>query len=162
MVMSGTWPTVAGMLTLAFVTSGLPGPAAVEAATVDVAATFSVTGPWRIVNRQTGRCLDSNYAGNAYTLPCNDGLYQGWYRTTAPSGTSTAIFDSQTGQCLDSNSSGNLYTLPCNAGDYQQWVGNTQVTDLATGFCLDSNDAGSAYTLTCNGGNYQSWNIVAF
>lgn len=148
------WPVVTGVAAVVLGVLGLPGPA----------GAVDVSGPWRLVDLQTGRCLDSNYAGEVYTLPCNDGLYQGWYRTTAPSGTSTAIFDSQTGRCLDSNTAGSLYTLPCNAGNYQQWVANSsdQLTDLQTGLCLDSNDAGDAYTLACNLGDYQVWNIVAF
>jgi hypothetical protein len=110
---------------------------------------------------QTGLCLDSNYAGNVYTLGCNAGNYQRWTGEGV-----YAMKNVQTGLCLDSNYAGDVYTLGCNGGNYQNWgfyLDPTGATSGAllinnqTGRCLDSNYAGHVYTLPCNGGNYQIW-----
>ena len=77
------------------------------------------TGEIRIINQNFGTCLDSNYDGDVYILPCNGGNYQNWYIN--PSSESGTIVDAQTGRCLDSNYAGNIYTLPCNGGNYQNW-----------------------------------------
>jgi hypothetical protein len=71
---------------------------------------------------QTNLCLDSNYAANVYTSPCDgDDTFQDW--SWGGQGTAFTIQNYQTGLCLDSNSSGNLYTNPCNWNDnYQNWV----------------------------------------
>jgi serine/threonine-protein kinase len=163
------------------VTAAAVGPAA--AAAVPHGGTYvslGAIGLDTIHDVATGRCLDSNAAGNAYTLPCNGGQYQDWYlyqyEESLP--TTTVYFyayqDAATGRCLDSNAAGNLYTTqggsvyatyPCQApvNTYQDWVPTglgTSFFDWATGRCLDSNAAGNAYTLPCNGGPYQEWGVV--
>lgn len=103
-------------------------------------------------------CLDSNTAGNVYTLGCNGGNFQNWI--FAGSGRTSTLRNVSTGFCLDSNTSGNVYTLRCNGGNFQNWqVGGSggRVVNVATGLCLDSNTAGRVYTLQCNGGNFQNW-----
>ncbi|MFF1738164.1 hypothetical protein ACFVXB_43715, partial [Streptomyces sp. NPDC058247] len=60
----------------------------------------------------TGRCLDSNYAGYAYTLPCNGGAYQSWQRVGDGNGREI-IKNAQTGMCLAANAVGSLYTAAC-------------------------------------------------
>lgn len=111
----------------------------------------------------TKRCLDSDYAGSAYTTPCyaND-TYQDWAYFLTQYG--MTLNDYQTARCLDSNYAGAVYTSACNGDNtYQNWSfggegpGNT-IQDYQTGLCLDSNSSGNLYTDGCNWNNYyQNW-----
>lgn len=106
-------------------------------------------------NWETGRCLDSNYRGNAYVLGCNRGNYQNWSIDHVDTLNGWIfgfrIINNQTGRCLDSDFNSNVYTLPCNGGDYQVWwmYGYDSIHqawfDKATGRVLDDN---SGYLMT--------------
>jgi hypothetical protein len=95
-------------------------------AALSVAATIGISSPaWadgvtRYQSRRTDACLDSNTAGNAYTLGCNTGAYQYWTYQSID-GTSYYLINKATGRCLDANSAGSVYTLSCNGGANQQW-----------------------------------------
>lgn len=118
-----------------------------------------------IKDYKTGRCLDSNTHGSAYTQPCNGGSYQKWYQVNTSNG--FILKNAKTGRCLDSNTHGSLYTQPCNGGSYQVWVSASfaatysTVWDNKTGRYLDSNTHGNAYTQPYNGGGYQRWRAFA-
>jgi hypothetical protein len=73
-------------------------------------------------NFATGRLLDSNGAGDVYTLGDNGGNFQRW-KSYYNSCLNNYILQNQaTGRVLDSNASGKVYTLPYKAGNYyQKW-----------------------------------------
>ncbi|MCA1706877.1 MAG: RICIN domain-containing protein [Actinobacteria bacterium] len=101
----------------------------------------------RWVNNVTGQCLDSNHAGQVYTLPCQPfNQYQKWYVGR----NNHTLVNFATGRCLDSNYAGRVYTLPCNGGNYQNWehVWPSHLQDLQTQRCLGVNGR-SVYAQPC-------------
>lgn len=133
-----------------------------------VAATVGISSPALAANYQSykndwsGACLDSNSAGEAYTLGCNTGTYQDW-DVQFISGTSYYLKNRATGLCLDGNSAGKVYTLSCNGGTNQRWrrVGSPgQWINIQTAKCL----TGSVYTdkrvvfqAVCSSDNTEEW-----
>lgn len=131
--------------------------------------------PGPMIDDATGRCLDSDYNGNAYAIPCNGGKYQHWY--VKPNDGHDHLVNQQTGLCLTIKSGvySNLWiigTAGCNAGDLSQdwaydqlssniesWenigVGMDQVLDSDTDG--RGNNVGSVYIDPWNGGAYQKW-----
>lgn len=106
-----------------------------------------------IRNWNNGRCLDSNSAGAAYTLPCNGGAYQQWVELTEKSGSAypNRLIDLATNRCL-TNDSGQVYTYPCIPGYRNQlWIdydlgGNVHTfLNIQTGSVLKANSAGFVY-----------------
>jgi serine/threonine-protein kinase len=121
-----------------------------------------------IRNWETGRCLDSNWAGQVYTLGCNGGDYQGW-RIEYVGQREVFVYhivNVKTGRCLDTAAAGYVQTTPCEGHkEYQLWhaAGTDGMRKIELrqysfrGSCLDSNRAGSVYKLRCNGGGFQLW-----
>jgi hypothetical protein len=116
-----------------------------------------------IQNYESGRLLDSNEAGNIYTLPQNGGNFQKWNLFCEQN--LCVIQNVATGRIIDSNNAGNAYTLPANGGDFQKWYRTFSgiqdrfyFQNKATGRFLDSNN-GSVYTLPFYGNHYQKWSI---
>lgn len=124
--------------------------------------------PGIIRNWATGKCLDSNFAGQVYTLPCNGGGFQRW-TIEYYSGDQWRIRNTTTALCLDGNNNGAVYTRPCqDPNAWQKWIPTSfqgiplwSVVRFGhatnSSWCLDSNTGGSVYTLPCNGGGFQDW-----
>ena len=125
-------------------------------------------GTYFLRDKATGFNLDSNAAGQVYTLPGNGGAYQKWVFRPTNDGNkfSFYIVDRATGFFLDSNDNGDVYTLPGNRGAYQRWLpdlrpdGYYYLFNVQTARVLDSNAAGQVYTLPHNGGSYQGWRLT--
>lgn len=127
-----------------------------------------------IRNWETGRCLDSDWNGNVYTLPCNGGNYQKWYIQWnfdrcgySYCQTGFLVRNVATDRCLDSW--GSPYVVTSSEcwvrSDNRSWQVSTSNNYVVTrfkwftdsNFCLDSNYAGNVYTQWCNGGGFQNW-----
>ncbi|WP_327006907.1 RICIN domain-containing protein [Dactylosporangium sp. NBC_01737] len=72
---------------------------------------------YRLLNQQTGFCLDSNRDGAVYTLPClNPDSHQLWQRVpvTTASTSAVAYHNRASGRCLSLEPTGStLRTVPC-------------------------------------------------
>jgi hypothetical protein len=72
---------------------------------------------YRLLNQQTGFCLDSNRDGAMYTLPClNPDSHQVWQRVpvTTASTSAVAYRNPASGRCLSLEPTGPpLRTVPC-------------------------------------------------
>jgi hypothetical protein len=146
---------------IAALTLGVAGLVGVGAAPAGAAASITrhpdnaqiLDNAQIMINRASGECLDSDYDGRVYTLPCNSGNFQNW-RPVA----STLFVNSQTDRCLDSDNAGRVYTLPCNGGNLQNWhADGARIVNNQTGLCLA--DFAGIETQPCHGGDSQYWDI---
>ncbi len=80
-----------------------------------------MSGIYCLQSFATGKVLDSNTDGKAYTLQYNCGDYQKWDIIQSGNGW-VNLRNVATNRYLDSNSEGHLYTLPANGGEYQKWI----------------------------------------
>jgi hypothetical protein len=165
-----TW--TAGLVVLLSACGGLAivAPDAI-AAGMQPAHGSSVRATGRLVDYQTGRCLDSNYNGTVYTNPCwRKDNYQIWDLVVDLDAGRQELMDNQTGRCLQGGiDRRHIRTTPCPAGNWafdvarnprDRAVGN--IFDLAYGeaVALDSNYSGHAYEGASNRGRYQEWHAT--
>ncbi|GAA4197819.1 RICIN domain-containing protein [Microbispora amethystogenes] len=154
--------------------------AAVMAVSVTLPAPAQAyVGKHNLKNYATGRCLDSNWDGAVYTLPCapnGTNAHQMWepllqYRDGVNPDI-VVLRNDATGRCLARiNSTGELRTIvECDDNDsyatvewyaqgsswkrviFSHWYGNTS-------YAVDSNFTGGAYAQAWNGGLRQQWNF---
>ena len=109
-----------------------------------------------LVNRATGRTLDSNDEGEVYANHMNHGAFQKWL--IHGDGDTYDLTNVATGRVLDSNMDGLVYTAVLNTGPFQKWrMYGEMLQNVATGRFLDSDANGDVYTLEHKGGPFQHW-----
>jgi hypothetical protein len=168
-----TWVRVkrlkAVILATAVALMAVPAVASATAARADVYS----PSPTILRSWTQGQCLDSNYNGNVYSLPCNWGNYQNWQIVYAGRGLNLEsvyyLQDAQTGLCLENNTGAFIFTAPCLNSTEQWWYANEYVDvhghtvinfeTYALNGCLDANvPNGVPYVYpTCYTGGYQDW-----
>ncbi|GAB1822550.1 RICIN domain-containing protein [Herbidospora sp. RD11066] len=143
-------------------------------------------GTGNLKNYATGRCLDSDFNGNVYTLPCSPpyfNLHQLWepilqYRGDGIAGSPhrfdlVVLKNRATNRCLARMDNGALRTtVECDDNEWnsaREWYAqgsswNKVIFSLwwgNTSYAVDSNHAGQSYAQTWNGGQHQQWNFIA-
>jgi hypothetical protein len=78
-------------------------------------------GVYVLMSVATVKALDSDHAGNLYTLPYNNGSFQKW-NVIQPGRGWVNVRNVATGRDIGSNHQGNVYTLRINFGPFQKWV----------------------------------------
>jgi serine/threonine-protein kinase len=131
-------------------------------------AQAAVTLTFHLQDWATGRCLDSNTAGDVYTSPCQSGNnWQTWRIYTYPPTSDVDLQNVATGRWLtwDGSSStvrtSSSYSFLADAQALGPNWGNVHLDydphRDGSNHCLDSNGSGAAYVIACNYGTYQTW-----
>jgi hypothetical protein len=127
------------------------------------------TYQWQFQNWATGRCLDSNAAGDVYTSPCQRGNnWQTWTVEGTPQsigGDEVYLENVATGRVLNyfngdgwvSTQTSYYYAKGYAVGPNWSNVHFTHYTPFDQSVCLDSNASGQAYNLVCSGNANQTW-----
>jgi hypothetical protein len=132
--------------------------------------TSNVTGYGYLVDRATGRCLASNWAGVVRTqpAPCHNS-YQKYEVWDWLGSDSASLVNDVTGQCLEGTHRTGVRTGGCSGSDLAQNWDFGAYSSTPNGFgqlpnawsndatVLDSNKAGRVYLNTANGGRFQDW-----
>ncbi|NLU80728.1 hypothetical protein HCA58_20640 [Micromonospora sp. HNM0581] len=139
-------------------------------------ATAGYVGHNMLRNWASGRCLDSNAAGDVYSLPCQFGnRYQLWEpRLVARSGYDVVtLWNVQTGRCLHQGKwwpnlqRGSLLTSS-NVGDCNfmgRWEAQgsswtvVRFQEYYYDTCIGSNNSRDVYYIGCNSTGYQKWRL---
>jgi hypothetical protein len=149
--------------------------ASVATGTVPAHADVSIGEVTIIRSWSNGTCLDSNWGGAVYELPCNGGNYQNWQIIGDDLGSGwylVMLIDAQTDMCLTHNDDG-MSTIPqlggCIPTIYSTWYlheftdqyGHDVINlmNLGTGGCLDANSPGGEPYVNyyCYTGGAQDW-----
>jgi hypothetical protein len=133
--------------------------------------------PERLVNRNSGKCLDVNASsvadgGVVQQWTCTGGANQQW-QVQEVAGGYVQITNGASDRCLDVNASstadgGVVQQWTCSGGANQQWrvqavaAGHVQLVNRNSGKCLDvaafsTANGAKAQQWTCNGGTNQAW-----
>ncbi|MFD6138772.1 RICIN domain-containing protein [Promicromonospora sp. NPDC060271] len=136
--------------------------------------------PERLVNRNSGKCLDVNASstadgGKVQQWTCGTGTNQQW-QVQAVSGGYVQVTNVNSDKCLDVHQSstadgGTVQQWTCTGGANQQWrvqavaAGHVQLVNRNSGKCLDmaeffTANGGKAQQWTCTGGTNQAWQRV--